>query len=228
MSPDTEQAAVVAAGVALEQFARAVAPYGDVTADGGLIAERGNDYWGVGGVASLLVRPHGRDDIAPIMRLAAEHQVAIVPRGGASNCSGGMMPAPGSALLDLSVLDEILHIDVENRRARVEAGVINSDLQAAVAPHGLCFSPDPVSAHLATVAGNIIENAGGPHALKYGVTYNHILSITVVLPTGLASRWPPTTRGRTCLVFSSGQRALSASSPKPPSHCVRSPRSPTA
>ena len=63
-------------------------------------------------------------------------------------------------------------------------GVINSDLQAALAPHGLCFSPDPVSAHLATVAGNIIENAGGPHALKYGVTYNHILSVEVVLANG--------------------------------------------
>jgi glycolate oxidase len=73
---------------------------------------------------------------------------------------------------------------VANRRARVEPGVINSDLQAALAPHGLCFSPDPVSAHLATVAGNIIENAGGPHALKYGVTYNHILSVDVVLSDG--------------------------------------------
>ena len=66
----------------------------------------------------------------------------------------------------------------------MEPGVINSDLQERLAPHGLCFSPDPVSAHLATVAGNIIENAGGPHALKYGVTYNHIVSVEVVLSDG--------------------------------------------
>ena len=170
--------------VGIERFATAAAAHGDVSSDEGVLTERGRDYWGVGGVAGLLLRPHGRDDIAPIMRLASEHKVAIVPRGGASNCSGGMMPAAGRVLLDLSGLDQILDIDSENRCARVEPGVINSDLQAALQPHGLCFSPDPVSAHLATVGGNIIENAGGPHALKYGVTYNHILSVNVVLPDG--------------------------------------------
>jgi glycolate oxidase len=161
-----------------------VAAHGDVTTDESVLTERGRDYWGVGGVAGLLLRPHSRDDIAPIMRLASEHNVAIVPRGGASNCSGGMMPTASRVLLDLSGLDRILAVDAENRRARVEPGVVNSDLQSALAPDGLCFSPDPVSAHLATVGGNIIENAGGPHALKYGVTYNHILSVDVVLPDG--------------------------------------------
>jgi glycolate oxidase len=170
--------------VALGRFATAAAAHGEVTTDEDVLTERGRDYWGVGGVAGLLLRPHGRDDIAPIMRLAAQHHVEIVPRGGASNCSGGMMPTAGRVLLDLSGLDRILDIDAENRCARVEPGVINSNLQAALAPHRLCFSPDPVSAHLATVAGNIIENAGGPHALKYGVTYNHILSVVVVLPDG--------------------------------------------
>ncbi|RDH76048.1 FAD-binding oxidoreductase [Mycolicibacterium moriokaense] len=170
--------------VALERFATAAAAHGDITTDEGALIERGRDYWGVGGIAGLLLRPHGRDDIAAIMRLASEHGVAVVPRGGASNCSGGMMPAAGRVLLDLTGLNRILDIDVENRRARVEAGVVNSDLQTALAPHGLCFSPDPVSAHLATVGGNIIENAGGPHALKYGVTYNHVLRVNVVLPDG--------------------------------------------
>jgi glycolate oxidase len=94
------------------------------------------------------------------------------------------MPAADRVLLDLSGLNQILEIDAEHRRARVEPGVINSDLQERLAPYGLCFSPDPVSAHLATVGGNIIENAGGPHALKYGVTYNHVLSAEVVLPDG--------------------------------------------
>ncbi|MDX1870788.1 FAD-linked oxidase C-terminal domain-containing protein [Mycolicibacterium sp. 120266] len=168
----------------IERFAAAAAAHGEVTVDPSLLAERGRDFWGVGGVADLLLRPHGRYAIAPIMRLAAQHRVAIVPRGGASNCSGGMMPATGRVLLDLSGLDQILHVDVEKRCARVEPGVINSDLQAVLAPYGLCFSPDPVSAHLATVGGNIIENAGGPHALKYGVTYNHILSVDIVLSDG--------------------------------------------
>jgi glycolate oxidase len=184
MTTDTAQDPAAADSVAIERFATAAAAHGDVTTDEGVLAERGRDYWGVGGVAGLLVRPHGRDDIAPIMRLAYEHQVPIVPRGGASNCSGGMMPTAGRVLLDLSGLDSILEVDVENRRARVEPGVINSNLQEALAPHGLCFSPDPVSAHLATVGGNVIENAGGPHALKYGVTYNHVVSVDVVLPDG--------------------------------------------
>lgn len=183
MSTDTEHLPAPDS-VAIGRFAAAAAAHGDITTDEGVLTERGRDYWGVGGIAGLLLRPHGPDDIAAIMRLASEHGVAIVPRGGASNCSGGMMPATGRVLLDLTGLNQILDIDVENRRARVEAGAINSDLQTALAPHGLCFSPDPVSAHLATVGGNIIENAGGPHALKYGVTYNHVLSVNVVLPDG--------------------------------------------
>src|SRR5690349_12469921 len=119
--------------VAIGRFAAAAAAHGDVTTDQGVLIERGHDYWGVGGVAGLLLSPHGRDDIAPIMRLACEHGVAVVPRGGASNCSGGMMPAAGRVLLDLTGLNQILDIDVENRRARVEAAVINSDLQVALA-----------------------------------------------------------------------------------------------
>ncbi|QVI29283.1 FAD-binding protein [Mycolicibacterium neoaurum] len=169
---------------ALGRFAAAAADHGDVTADADVLAQRGRDYWGVGGVAELLVRPHSSTDIAAILLLANAHGVAVVPRGGASNCSGGVMPAAGRVLLDLSGLNRILDIDSEKRCARVQSGVINSDLQDAVAPYGLCFSPDPVSAHLATVGGNIIENAGGPHALKYGVTYNHVLSVEVVLPDG--------------------------------------------
>lgn len=184
MLTDSSQDPATADHVAFERFAKAAIAHGDVITDEGVITDRGRDYWGVGGVAGLLVRPHGRDDVAPLMRLAAEHNVAIVPRGGASNCSGGMMPAAGRVLLDLTGLDRVLEIDAENRCARLEPGVINSDLQAALEPHGLCFSPDPVSAHLATVGGNIIENAGGPHALKYGVTYNHILSVDAVLPDG--------------------------------------------
>ena len=168
----------------LERFAEAVAGLAEVVTDGAALTDSGHDFWGVGATAELMLRPHDRDEIAAIVRIANDHGVAIVPRGGASNCSGGMMPTAGRVLLDLSGLNQILDIDAENRCARVEPGVINSDLQAALAPHGLCFSPDPVSAHLATVGGNIIENAGGPHALKYGVTYNHIVSVDVVLPDG--------------------------------------------
>lgn len=167
-----------------EAAAAAFAEYGEVIVDEDTVAERGHDYWGVGGTAALVVRPRSRADIAAILRTASAHGLAVVPRGGASNCSGGMVPAHGQVLLDLSNLDRILEVDVENRRARVEPGVVNAVLQEHLAPHGLCFSPDPVSAQLATVGGNLIENAGGPHALKYGVTYNHIVAAEVALMNG--------------------------------------------
>ena len=169
---------------AFVRFTKAAAAYGDVVTDQATLTERGHDFWGVGATADLLLRPRNRDQIAAIMAIASEYGVPVVPRGGASNCSGGMMPGAGRVLLDLSGLNQILEVDVAEHRARVEPGVVNFDLQEHVAPHGLCFSPDPVSSHLCTVGGNVIENAGGPHALKYGVTYNHILSVDVVLPDG--------------------------------------------
>jgi glycolate oxidase len=184
MSTPTAENVTTLDATAIEKFTRAVAGRGEVITDQTVLTERGHDFWGFGGTADLLLRPNNRDEIAVIITIANELHIPIVPRGGASNCSAGMMPTTGRVLLDLSGLNQILEVDVENRRARVEPGVINSDLQDALAPHGLCFSPDPVSAHLATVAGNIIENAGGPHALKYGVTYNHILSVDVVLADG--------------------------------------------
>jgi glycolate oxidase len=94
------------------------------------------------------------------------------------------MPSPDRVMIDLSARNQILDINPTARSARVQPGVVNADLQQNLAPHGLCFSPDPVSAHLATVGGNIIENAGGPHALKYGVTYNHVLAARTVLSDG--------------------------------------------
>jgi glycolate oxidase len=118
------------------------------------------------------------------VRIAAEHHIPLVTRGGASNCAGAMMPNPQRVLIDLSAMNQVLNIDPTARTARVQPGVINADLQQQLAPHGLCFSPDPVSAHIATVGGNIIENAGGPHALKYGVTYNHVLTVEAVLSDG--------------------------------------------
>lgn len=180
MSTPTTAPSSGLAPAAVERFT-AVA---EVVTDTAVLTERGRDFWGVGGIAELMLRPHSRDEIAEIMRIATEFNVAMVPRGGASNCSGGMMADGGRVLLDLSGLNRILEVDVKRRRARVEPGVVNSDLQDHLAPYGLCFSPDPVSAHLATVGGNLIENAGGPHALKYGVTYNHILAADVVLPDG--------------------------------------------
>jgi glycolate oxidase len=168
----------------VEAFTAALSSPNEVITDSAALSESGKDYWGFGEKPALLLRPGTRDEVVAIVRVAVERKVSLVTRGGASNCSAGMMAGPDLVMIDLTRLNQVLEIDPEARTARVQPGVINSDLQQQLAPHGLVFSPDPVSARLATVGGNIIENAGGPHALKYGVTYNHVLSVEAVLADG--------------------------------------------
>src|SRR6202453_5511590 len=165
-------------------FAAALGGRDAVATDAATLAENAKDYWGFGQQPGLVLRPHTRDEVVAIVKVAAEHNIALVTRGGASNCSAGVMAGSDRVVIDLTKMNQVLDIDPAARTARVQPGVINSDLQQQLAPHGLVFSPDPVSAHLATVGGNITENAGGPHALKYGVTYNHVLNVEAVLADG--------------------------------------------
>ncbi|MCV7160632.1 FAD-binding protein [Mycolicibacterium brisbanense] len=148
------------------------------------LAQNAKDYWGFGRQPGLVLRPRSRDDVVAAVKVAAEHHVSLVTRAGASNCSAGVMAGADRAVIDLTQMNRVLDINPTDRTARVQPGVINADLQQQLAPHNLVFSPDPVSAHLASIGGNIIENAGGPHALKYGVTYNHVLSVEAVLADG--------------------------------------------
>jgi glycolate oxidase len=166
------------------EFTAALARPDAVITDAATLTAEGHDFWGFGGTPGLLLRPCTSEEVVAVVRIAAEHHIPLVTRGGASNCAGAMMPNPQRVLIDLSAMNQVLNIDPTARTARVQPGVINADLQQQLAPHGLCFSPDPVSAHIATVGGNIIENAGGPHALKYGVTYNHVLAVEAVLSDG--------------------------------------------
>jgi len=179
-------------------FTTALSSPDEVVTDAATLSESGKDYWGFGERPGLLLRPLTRDEVVAIVRVAGEQKVSLVIRGGASNCSAGMMAGPDLVMIDLTRLNQVLEIDPAARTARVQPGVINSDLQQQLAPHGLVFSPDPVSAHLATVGGNIIENAGGPHALKYGVTYNHVLNVEAVWPTARSSSSAPLTMAPTC------------------------------
>jgi glycolate oxidase len=169
-------------------FAAALSGPGAVAADSTTRAEKAKDYWGFGAEPGLVLRPLTRADVVAIVKIAAAQNISLVTRGAATNCSAGVMAGADRVMVDLSGMNQILDIDPVARTARVQPGVINSDLQEHVAPHKLVFSPDPVSAHLATVGGNIIENAGGPHALKYGVTYNHVLAVEAVLADGTVIR----------------------------------------
>jgi glycolate oxidase subunit GlcD len=132
---------------------------------------------------SLAVFPGTRDETVEVVRLLAREGVPFVPRGAGTGLSGGAL-ADGVVLLGLNRLKRILSIDPDNRLAVVEPGVVNVHLTRAAAPYGLHYAPDPSSQAACTIGGNVAENAGGPHCLKYGVTVNHILALTVVLADG--------------------------------------------
>jgi glycolate oxidase subunit GlcD len=119
-----------------------------------------------------------------VVRLLATLGVPFVPRGAGTGLSGGALADEGAVLLVLTRLNRILKIDKDNRRAVVEPGVVNARLGAAAKPYGLQYAPDPSSQSACTIGGNVAENAGGPHCLKYGVTANHILALEVLLANG--------------------------------------------
>jgi glycolate oxidase subunit GlcD len=132
---------------------------------------------------SLAVFPGTRDELVAVVRALAEAGAPFVPRGAGTGLSGGSL-ADGVVLLGLNRLNRILSIDGENQIAVVEPGVVNAKLTREATPFGLHYAPDPSSQTACTIGGNVAENAGGPHCLKYGVTLNHVVACTVVLPDG--------------------------------------------
>jgi glycolate oxidase len=132
----------------------------------------------------VVVLPGNTEEVSRIASLAYEAGVPITPRGAGTCLSGGPVPLKGGIVIHFSRMNRILEIDVPNKRARVEPGVITLDLQTAVAKKGLQYAPDPASQKTSTLGGNVGENSGGPHCLKYGVTTNHVLGLKVVLYDG--------------------------------------------
>jgi len=132
----------------------------------------------------VAVLPESTEEVAAVVRIAAEHHVPVVPRGMASGLAAASVPFGGGIALSLTRLNRILEMDEENRTVRVEAGVVTADLQAVVEQRGLSYPPDPSSNRHSTIGGNIACNAGGPRCLKYGVTGDYVMGLTVVLPDG--------------------------------------------
>src|SRR5689334_8668580 len=131
----------------------------------------------------LAVFPGTRDEAIAVVRLLAAEKIPFVPRGAGTGLSGGAL-ADDIVVVGLHRLKNINSVDVETRRALVEPGVVNLQLNRHVAGQGLLYAPDPSSESACTIGGNVAENAGGPHCLKYGVTLNRVLALTVVLPSG--------------------------------------------
>jgi len=137
--------------------------------------------WAAVGTATAALRAGSVEEIQSAVRACAAHGVPVVTRGAGTGLSGGANATDGCLMLDLSKLNRILDIDAENLTAVVQPGVVNNDLKAAVAEHGLWYPPDPASAPWSTIGGNVATNAGGLCCLKYGVTRDYVLGMRVVM-----------------------------------------------
>jgi glycolate oxidase subunit GlcD len=131
-----------------------------------------------------VVLPGSTEEVAAVVRLLHAERIPVVPRGAGTGLSGGALPNPEGVVVGTARMNRILEIDPVNRLARVQPGVINARLTEAARPHGLYYAPDPSSQSTCTLGGNIAENSGGPHCLKYGVTARYVTGLTAVLAGG--------------------------------------------
>ncbi len=136
------------------------------------------------GIPSAVVKPINTQEVAEVAAFANEYETPIVPRGAGTGMTGGAVPMEDVIVLSLEGMNRILEIDTQNMVAVVEPGVINGHLQEKLEEKGLFYPPDPASLKFCTLGGNVAENAGGPRAIKYGVTKDYVLGLETVLPDG--------------------------------------------
>jgi glycolate oxidase len=132
----------------------------------------------------LVALPQTVEQVQAVLRICCRHSVPVVARGSGTGLSGGALPIAGGLLLVLSRLDRILEVDPRRGLARVQPGVTNLAVSEAAAPHGLYYAPDPSSQVACSVGGNVAENSGGVHCLKYGLTVHNVLAVKLVTMTG--------------------------------------------
>lgn len=166
-----------------DRLAKIVGPNRVLARNSQLLAYSSDALPGYTKVPSLAVFPGSRDEAIAVVKELAKDDVPFVPRGAGTGLSGGAL-ADGVVLLGMNRLKRIISVDVVNQLAVVEPGVVNSVLSREIAQHGLHYAPDPSSQAACTIGGNVAENAGGPHCLKYGATLNHVVAVTAVLPNG--------------------------------------------
>jgi glycolate oxidase len=140
------------------------------------------------GSAAILVNPRSTEEVVAVVEAAKAADVPIVPRGAGTGLTGAANAVDGCVMISLHRMDEVLEIDTTNRMARVQPGVINADLKAAVAAVGLFYPPDPASFDMSSIGGNVATNAGGLCCVKYGVTRDYVMGLEVVLASGEVMR----------------------------------------
>ena len=135
-------------------------------------------------LADFVVFPTSAAQVSALVKLANRESIPFVARGAGTGLSGGCLPSEGGLVICLMRMNRVLEVDYDNQVALVEPGLVNLHLSWAVGPRGFYYAPDPSSQQACTIGGNIANNSGGPHTLKYGVTTNHVLGLEVVLPDG--------------------------------------------
>lgn len=136
------------------------------------------------GMPRAVVFVHNTNQVSEVVKRLNKEKVPYIARGAGTGLSGGATPFGGEVLISLVRMKRMLHVDLENRKAVVEPGYVNLKLTQSISNKGYYYAPDPSSQYACTIGGNVAENAGGAHCLKYGVTTNHILGLEIVLPSG--------------------------------------------
>jgi glycolate oxidase len=132
----------------------------------------------------LVVLPGSAAEVQRIVRVCSREGIPFVARGHGTGLSGGALPVRGGIVISLARLNRVLDVDIANRRVTVEPGVTNLEITRQVAPYGYYYAPDPSSQQVCSIGGNVAENSGGAHCLKYGFTVHHVLCVEAVLPDG--------------------------------------------
>jgi glycolate oxidase len=133
---------------------------------------------------TVVVLPGSASEVQRVVGLCSREGIPYVARGHGTGLSGGALPVPGGIVISLARLNRVLEVDIANRRVTVEPGVTNLEITRQVAPYGYYYAPDPSSQQVCSIGGNVAENSGGAHCLKYGFTVHHVLAVEAVMPDG--------------------------------------------
>ncbi len=174
----------VAHRAVLERLQQLLPDEGVITDSAGLRPYETDGLTAIREMPWVVALPETEEQVAAIVRCCAEHGVPVIPRGAGTGLSGGARPHQHGVVLGLSKMSEILTVDPANRVARVQPGVRNLAITQAAEQHGLYYAPDPSSQIACSIGGNVAENAGGVHCLKYGLTVNNVLGVRMVTAAG--------------------------------------------
>src|SRR5262245_392635 len=173
--PASNLMATATASPLFDRLRALLGPGGVITAPSELVVYECDGYTIEKNRPHAVVFPTTAEQVAAVVRLCNELDVPFVPRGAGTSLAGGCLPVGGGVMIALTRMRKVHEVNLRDRYAVVEPGVVNLQLTNLLKPHGLHFAPDPSSQGASTVGGNSSTNAGGPHTLKYGVTANHVL-----------------------------------------------------